>query len=800
MQQEFYTSCIKIHGIPLLPPLTTDSIKEEMRHYRSLAMKVEERLKSRQLMKCAKDKCVLADITEPVDILRDIKYSSDSDISNYNTTSDNTYNSDSFSKMTIVERVQTRQTTPESRDECNIQSSASDVQPLQFPVCLNNDTVNDVPPISEGIDKNKCINETGTAVANEGLTSSESKPEIPKTLDIVPLTLDKEVDSIQSFTIVPKENENLPKLSRQGSYVLETPSPCLLAHMDTDLVDKEYIPTPTTNASQRMQCNAIVSSKVEWQNERLTAENTKDAVIDKSKHKINANHELVSQHTEANTSIELHQVNESSSIAAEHLTEKHTSESDTQIKHNQISDIDLRQQGLLEKSKEGSSIQVLHSANKSQELMEDTCNSEMQLSCMSGNQYHNDGIEAGKECQDLIVKTKSSTIPEKLLTVYKQIEEMHKKQMMELISRQRKEQSLLEAEFQKQQTILLAEIRKCSFGTPHQADVSNAMSNQLLSGGETRLEDSEAREQLNVNFPSNLRAETPRNSKVSSANHGNAVCPLDYISPKSFHLLKSHASSPLITDVSLTALNFNVMRKVNSCDVTHNNNNNSNDYNSNCESHDRSARKNSTVNRQLFPLDSNTMHVPVLDTSAYLEKHIRAVNIINAYARGYLVRRLMRTERVITLKKTYKEALQCMLKLHVDAPLNLAEVNFLHRLQLQCDAASMNLVELFAQSPTKRMKVIEQDREIKQSRAERPSSSRSYSFATQKTLARKNIKEFESTMTKYQRPTLIIKKNIVRSRCQTWTSNLRDRLVSPNALHQGIRRSTSAGTVRKPWR
>lgn len=59
------------------------------------------------------------------------------------------------------------------------------------------------------------------------------------------------------------------------------------------------------------------------------------------------------------------------------------------------------------------------------------------------------------------------------------------------------------------------------------------------------------------------------------------------------------------------------------------------------------------------------------------------MNIINAYVRGYLVRRLMRTEHVIILKNIYKEALQCMLKLHVDAPLNLAEVNFLHRLQLQ---------------------------------------------------------------------------------------------------------------------
>lgn len=57
----------------------------------------------------------------------------------------------------------------------------------------------------------------------------------------------------------------------------------------------------------------------------------------------------------------------------------------------------------------------------------------------------------------------------------------------------------------------------------------------------------------------------------------------------------------------------------------------------------------------------------------------------------------------------------------------------------------MNIVELFAQSPARRMKVIAHDREIKQSRAERPASARSYSFATQKTLARKNLKEFEST-------------------------------------------------------
>ena len=43
----------------------------------------------------------------------------------------------------------------------------------------------------------------------------------------------------------------------------------------------------------------------------------------------------------------------------------------------------------------------------------------------------------------------------------------------------------------------------------------------------------------------------------------------------------------------------------------------------------------------------------------------------------------MKTEKIIALKNTYKEALHCMLRLHVDAPLNLPELNFHQRLQLQ---------------------------------------------------------------------------------------------------------------------
>lgn len=57
----------------------------------------------------------------------------------------------------------------------------------------------------------------------------------------------------------------------------------------------------------------------------------------------------------------------------------------------------------------------------------------------------------------------------------------------------------------------------------------------------------------------------------------------------------------------------------------------------------------------------------------------------------------------------------------------------------------MSIVELFSQSPIHRMEIIAHDREIKRARSDRPNSARSsYSFATQRTLARKKLKEYDS--------------------------------------------------------
>ncbi|XP_029672198.1 protein PFC0760c-like [Formica exsecta] len=794
-QQQFYSSCIKINGIPLLSPLMTDSIKEEMRHYRALAIKVEEKFRDRKLVKRSiKDKCVQADVIETIDQLKNIKYDSDSDLSNHDTTSD-TNNSDSHSRTTIVEPVPMMQVIGETRDKYDNQSAASDVEHSQFQVCLTDNIVIDTKPAIAKTDQSEYINATETPTANEDV-SSESKPKVPNTLNIVPIVLSNEEDNIGAVTF--KENESPPKLSRQGSYILDTPSPMLLAHMHTELSDKNYVPTPTSNISRRKQWN-MAQPKIKWENKQLIAEDTKQA-----SNKLECTtDESTFHHSEFDTLAESYQVDQSANSTKTEVAEEHVCKFNiTSTKYSDISDTSLTKQSSLEKLEKDSGTCVSKLPNE--KPVEDTNGNKSELSYVDKNKDR-DKMEDTKEHQNLVVKTKSSITPEKLLTVYKEIEEMHKKQMMELIYRQQKEQFLLQAEFQKQQMLLLAEIEKCSSNISYEVNASsNVTSNQLSINNKERLGNiiSETGQELNVNSASNLNEEAHYNNKSSPMKHTNViVCPLDYISSKNLYLFKHYKPPFFITDTSPATSDYDFTREVTSRNTTCNNNNNNNDDDddSNCKMHNHIVYKNSNVNRQLFPLNSNTTHVPVLDTSVYLDKHIQAVNIINAYTRGYLVRRLMRTERVITLKKIYKEALQCMLKLHVDAPLNLAEVDFLHRLQLQCDAASMNIVDLFAQSPMKKMKVIARDCEIKQSRTERPTSSRSYSFATQKTLARRNLKEFESTMTKYQRP-LVVKKNIVRSRCQTWTSDIRDRLMSPNTLYQGIRRSTSAGTVRKPWR
>lgn len=580
----------------------TDTMKEEMRRYKALAVKVEESLRERQLVK-HQDKYVPTDRMEPVDKLKSIGYSSDSDVSSHDVAV-----SDSPSKMTIVEPE--LQDAGETKDNHDIQSSISNVQHSQLKVCPSNDTVNDSESIAVTTDQDKYVDVTEVSTPNEDITLADSwKPEVPRTLDIVPIMLSNDEEDTSSSTGISKETEN-PKLSRQGSYILDTPSPMLLAHMHTELIDN-YIPTRTPNVSQRKQWN-IVQPKVEWENKQFMAEDVE--ALSKLE---STGRKSTSQHRESDSSTELRQPNKTISTKA--VIEEDAYISDvTPTKRR--SNSDFKKQSSLEKSEKDTSVLNL----SSREYTEDASSPKNQLSRIDEKQ-HNEK-ESVTEYWDSNINTKSST-PDKLLMVYKEIEEMHKKQMMELVYRQRKEQSLLQAEFQKQQMLLLTEIRKCASGVPRRANASNAVLNRSLSNDETSLIGHEARQHSNINSPINLHAEEHCNIKLPLANRV-IVCPLDYLSSRNLYLLKHHSA-----DNSPATLDFDFTRKVSLCDTAYynnnnnnnNNNNSNNDDNSSCESNDLIVYKNSNVSRQLFPLDSNTTHIPVLDTT-YLDKHVSNFN------------------------------------------------------------------------------------------------------------------------------------------------------------------------------
>lgn len=836
MAQQTYISCIKINGIPILPPMITEDIRKEVKYYKHLAIKVEEKLKIMQNARFSvKSKSTENGIRTQEHTVSELYInSSDTDRTfnsdNENVTSNTNSNVASATQTPIkneygfiVTENSDKLCFNEQRDNFElVQQKIYSDENLE--ICLTKKdslspktTLLSIDLIKEHVDT--------TESKIKGKMSSNWKPKVPRTLDIVPITVDgSNIEPKRDFLVKTGTNDikETPKLVRQGSYILDTPSPMLLAHMQmelnntNDLPNTDYIPTFGRNTARRKEWN-ISQAKMEWRNE---IENGDFIITDTQKTFQNSKYRRNSLSSKSNYNLHksdpdqmklesenrIYQTTGSVDCIQMMLAkEKICKLPDTKININKKKfsiDIDDKENHSPYKLKENENISMLNMTNKLGGSLGNLNDIEIQMHRIN-NEYRingrNNGFDEGNTTTDKInvsiEKSNSINVSGKLLTILKEIEEVHKRQMSELVIRQQEEQSSLQKEFERQQLLLLTEIKKSFPEISSLIDDKHLSSstNQSMSINSTSTNTVVGTTQLDKNVETLFASE--KDNLILSSNHTpNPVCPVNY-SRNNFNSL---TEEPFKCHEHIHSQNNDYEDSIPKYPNTienkdlqeHMNTSNLHEHKSNM----KSENKKSMVNRQLFPLDCKTVHVPIIDSSMYAHKHIQAASIINAYARGYLVRRLMKTERVITLKNTYKEALHCMLKLHVDAPLDLSELHFLRRLQLQCDAASMNIVELFAQSPAYKMQIIAHDREIKRCRTERPTSARSYSFATQRTLARKKLKQ----MGDYQLP-VITQSHSSRARCQTWTSEVSQHLISPNTQYT-IKRSTSAGTVRKPWR
>ncbi|XP_061716668.1 uncharacterized protein LOC133524588 isoform X2 [Cydia pomonella] len=103
-------------------------------------------------------------------------------------------------------------------------------------------------------------------------------------------------------------------------------------------------------------------------------------------------------------------------------------------------------------------------------------------------------------------------------------------------------------------------------------------------------------------------------------------------------------------------------------------------------------------------------------------EQLAAASTIVAHAKGYLVRRLLRTERVQATVQTIKDALLCALQMHQDrAGIRGADVDLHRRLIQQITAACYSLHDTFvASTPAERCALIAADRERRRQKPARP--------------------------------------------------------------------------------
>ncbi|XP_034946244.1 uncharacterized protein Cp110 [Chelonus insularis] len=727
-----YVSCIKIRGMPILPPLMTDNLRAEMKYYKQLALAVEEKLSRLELETNQKDE-------EEID------------------------NSSSYEHETMSEKKSMTLSRQESLLSSGIESpdhlSKISNDKINFEVLENKSKVTsedatfpkntDVHIYSNTLD----LSRTDALETISGI----GKPQVPNSLNIIPITVETPTtNKKKSSSEIEESEEEAPKLIRQGSYTLETPSSMLLAYIE----QSEYSSglTSSINDEKVKEFNSIEIQpelrNLEKQKEFLIKKNNTNNA-NKRRSSISGNENKYRENNKAFETTdkqlvgEIHQVARSMDCIQTMLSKEYIcgmtnfkrncsnrrskDNGHTVNKNNMCKTTDNASISHLP-NKLGGSLGSL-SYEKSPNKCDDNNRMTKSFETSFPDSYNKENVN----------KIKSIT-SDKLMYVFKEIQKTHQRQMADLMARQQREQIILQQEFEKQQLVLLEQLEKSFPGVSMPSIVNKYVRSPVYDNNQHKYSKN------SVSLPKSRQNHSDGESSIFNGS--------------------SFESEGSISINCVSTRDTSFSEKVNS------------------------EKKKSSVSRQLFCEETQHHRNLIINGSAYNEKHIKAATIINAYARGYLVRRLMKTERVMTLKNTYKEALHCMLKLHVDAPWELPELNFHKRLQHQCDAASINIVELFAQSPANRMEIIFHDRQIKKCRQERPSSTRStYSFATQRTLARKKFKELGIA----QLPVAAKNNYSARTRCQTWTSNSREKR-SPALINQGIKRSTSAGAVRKPWR
>ena len=237
---------------------------------------------------------------------------------------------------------------------------------------------------------------------------------------------------------------------------------------------------------------------------------------------------------------------------------------------------------------------------------------------------------------------------EKIVCIFKEVQDQHKKRMSDLIAQQYREQVHLEEDFKQQEKRLIAEIKKAfpelsisslvdsysnieneaprtmrtvKSNSPH-SKISNSPYTKVLKSPYSKVSHSPYSNKSLSPYYSKAKINTSSSSKITSSRSVRSAaerCPLERISSNKFvRSVSCHQMSNRCTQTAVRVSPISVSRPISRMQI-----NESLEDSFSQEEFD-TQRRHSTVSRTLFPLESKSTLVPVVDNSLYTDKHVSA--------------------------------------------------------------------------------------------------------------------------------------------------------------------------------
>ncbi|KAF0748513.1 Centriolar coiled-coil protein, partial [Aphis craccivora] len=243
LKTDMYVSCIKIFGVPIVPPLMTDQKRKEMKEYKEKAIDYEHRFKGKKVnldcgvMITSTEMQKIKNYESPTTVLKEPVYN---DVNNINKitilngiktdgsisleiptliSEDNEHNFyDYFNDFYDFETVSL---TEKSDDTLIPQQESNSNLTVNNSITLNEDNLND----------NSLYKESSIKSANHNLIQNSSDTLVPKQEPTQLLTVANTNIHVDGDNISTKR---IPRL-RSNSYTLSSPSPIMGAFLNSQV-------------------------------------------------------------------------------------------------------------------------------------------------------------------------------------------------------------------------------------------------------------------------------------------------------------------------------------------------------------------------------------------------------------------------------------------------------------------------------------------------------------------------------------------------------------------------------------